>query len=310
MSKFLKKTKKVISTAIVLVIMVVTGKVKTLAADTTKPIVTPGQSAGEIKAGSELKFNIKDDDRITYIFYGWNRRIDNNDYEMDTLATPVAEHEFKITAPTKPGLYEFSIAAQDFTGNISSWLNIPYVVKDKLSGVVDTKEPQFIFNVENGEYPYSNDVIEKGRPIKFSVKDDSGVYYVAYKWSKDEKSPDYASGATRIYNQEVIQINAPTEPGVWYLQLYARDGADNLSTNYYTKLIVEESITAADISVIDPSSLVYNGQTKTITASMLNGKTADITIKYTGDQVNVGKFKATVTATGKGNYIGTATVEK
>jgi len=242
MSKFLKKTKKIISTTIVLIAMVVTGQIKTLAADITKPTVTPRQSAGEIKAGSELKFNIKDDDRITYIFYGWNRRMDKNKYEMDTLATPAPEHEFKITAPTKPGLYEFSIAAQDFTGNISTWLNIPYIVKDKLSGVVDNKAPEFIFNVENGDYPYSNDEIEQGRKIKFSVKDDSEIYYIGYKWSKDEKSPSYTTGATYLFKQSVVEITAPTEPGVWYLQLFARDGADNLSTNYYTRLIVKDKV--------------------------------------------------------------------
>ena len=242
MSNFMKKSKKVIVTILLAMILSTVGPIIVLAAEETNvPVVTAQQSAGEIKAGSELKFTITDDTKISYIFYAWNRRIDGNKTTIITLEDEPKQYEFKTTAPTEPGLYEFSIAAQDYYGNISYWSNIPYVVVDNPSGVVDTTKPVFVFNTPD-EYPYNNSTIAQEMPITLRVQDDSGVYYMAYKWTRELNQSDYATGATVVYNKSEIQIKAPTEPGVWYLQMYARDGANNISEGYYTKVTVQDMI--------------------------------------------------------------------
>ena len=154
MLKIINKSQKFIVTMLITIIITTIGPIIALAAtETNAPVVTAKQSAGEIKAGSELKFNITDDTKLAYVFYAWNRRIDGNKKTIITLDDEPKQYEFKTTAPTKPGLYEFSIAAQDYYGNISYWTNIPYVVVDNPTGVVDTTKPVFVFNVPD-EYPY------------------------------------------------------------------------------------------------------------------------------------------------------------
>ena len=242
MSKIINKSQKFIVTMLITIIITTIGPIIALAAtETNAPVVTAKQSAGEIKVGSELKFNITDDTKLAYVFYAWNRRIDGNKKTIITLDDEPKQYEFKTTAPTKPGLYEFSIAAQDYYGNISYWTNIPYVVVDNPTGVVDTTKPVFVFNVPD-EYPYNNSTIAQEMPITLRASDDSGIYYMAYKWTRTLDQTDYATGATIVYNTNELKIKAPKETGDWYLQIYARDGANNISEGYYTKVTIKDMI--------------------------------------------------------------------
>ena len=118
-------------------------------------------------------------------------------------------------------------------------MNIPYVVKDKLSGVEDKTAPKFISEIPS-EYPYNDSTIPQGMPITIRLKDDSGIYYIGYKWTRELE--EKVTGATVIYKKDTIQINAPNEPGDYYLIWYARDGANNLSDCYYTKVTVKDQI--------------------------------------------------------------------
>ena len=203
------------------------------------PVITPMQNAGQIKVGQELKFKITDDTKVSYVFYAWNRRTDGGKTTCIELEKEEPECEFKINAPTQPGLYEFSIAAEDYYGNTTYWMNIPYVVKDKLSGVEDKTAPKFISEIPS-EYPYNDSTIPQGMPITIRLKDDSGIYYIGYKWTRELE--EKVTGATVIYKKDTIQINAPNEPGDYYLIWYARDGANNLSDCYYTKVTVKDQI--------------------------------------------------------------------
>ena len=242
MLKIINKSQKFIVTMLITIIITTIGPIIALAAtETNAPVVTAKQSAGEIKAGSELKFNITDDTKLAYVFYAWNRRIDGNKKTIITLDDEPKQYEFKTTAPTKPGLYEFSIAAQDYYGNISYWTNMPYVVVDNPTGVVDTTKPVFVFNVPD-EYPYNNSTIAQEMPITLRASDDSGIYYMAYKWTRTLDQTDYATGATIVYNTNELKIKAPKETGDWYLQMYARDGANNISEGYYTKVTIKDMI--------------------------------------------------------------------
>ena len=242
MLKIINKSQKFIVTMLITIIITTIGPIIALAAtETNAPVVTAKQSAGEIKAGSELKFNITDDTKLAYVFYAWNRRIDGNKKTIITLDDEPKQYEFKTTAPTKPGLYEFSIAAQDYYGNISYWTNIPYVVVDNPTGVVDTTKPVFVFNVPD-EYPYNNSTIAQEMPITLRASDNSGIYYMAYKWTRTLDQTDYATGATIVYNTNELKIKAPKETGDWYLQMYARDGANNISEGYYTKVTIKDMI--------------------------------------------------------------------
>ena len=242
MLKIINKSQKFIVTMLITIIITTIGPIIALAAtETNAPVVTAKQSAGEIKVGSELKFNITDDTKLAYVFYAWNRRIDGNKKTIITLDDEPKQYEFKTTAPTKPGLYEFSIAAQDYYGNISYWTNIPYVVVDNPTGVVDTTKPVFVFNVPD-EYPYNNSTIAQEMPITLRASDDSGIYYMAYKWTRTLDQTDYATGATIVYNTNELKIKAPKETGDWYLQIYARDGANNISEGYYTKVTIKDMI--------------------------------------------------------------------
>ena len=311
MSKLFKKSKNIIIAMIASMIMVTASPAVVFAAeDTTKPVVTEQQSAGEIQGGSELKFTITDDTKLAYVFYAWNRRIDGTAKTIVTVEGAPAKYEFSIKAPTEPGLYEFSIAAQDYSGNISYWKNIPYVVVEKLSGVQDTEGPVFIFNAP-GEYPYNNSTIEQERPMTIRIQDNSGIYYVAYKWTREYDPSDYATGATTVYNTNVLQIKAPKEPGVWYLQMYARDGANNISEGYYTKLTIKDKIAP---------TLTLNGEAEVDVP--LNGKYTDpgatfndnydaqkvVYANETIDTSKVGKQTLTYTATDNaGNNSNTVT---
>lgn len=242
MSNFMKKSKKAIVTILIVMMVVTVSPIIALAAqESNVPVITPQQTAGQVRPGAELKFTITDDTKLGYIFYAWNRRIDGNKQTIITLEDEPKQYEFKTNAPTEPGLYEFSIAAQDYYGNITYWMNIPYIVVANPSGVVDTTKPVFIFNIPD-EYPSNNSIIAQEMPITLRARDDSGIYYMAYKWTRDLNQADYATGCTTVYNQSVLQIKAPREPGVWYLQMYARDGANNISEGYYTKVTIQDMI--------------------------------------------------------------------
>jgi len=242
MLKFFKNTKKFLVIVMILSTMTSLSPILSLAetSDGSEPIITQKQPSGQVQAGSEIIFNIKDDTRVLFILYGWNRRIDNNPTDYIKLDTATTDYDFKVQVPTEPGLYEFSIAAQDSNGNITDWMNIPYIVVENVTGLNDTTKPTFIFNVPD-EYPGYGQTIEQEKPITVRVEDESGVYYIAYKWVREIET-SYSSGATFVYNTNTLNITAPKDTGVWYLQLYARDGSNNISTGYTTQVIIEDII--------------------------------------------------------------------
>ena len=238
--EIIKKLRKLIIAILVVIIVIATSPIILGANDVTAPVVTPKQKAGEILAGQNLKFKITDDTEISYIFYTWDRRLSNVEvtetiYELEENQK---EYEYTIKAPTTLGLHELSIAAQDYSGNISYWLNIPYVVVNKLSGIVDNIKPQLAFKVP-AEYPYNNSTIEQEMPITLRATDDrSGIYYIGYKWTREIVAND--TGATLVF-KDVVNIKAPTEPGMWYLLTYTRDGSNNVSSAYATRVYIKET---------------------------------------------------------------------
>jgi len=239
--KNIKNLSKVIIIAI-LVAMIITVAYPIIvlgANEKNLPVITPMQRAGEIRAGQELKFKITDDTKVSYIFYAWNRRTDGGKSTCIELEKEEPEYEFKINAPTQPGLYEFSIAAEDYYGNTTYWMNIPYIITNNLSGEQDNTAPEFIFNTPN-EYPYNDSTIPQEMPITIRAKDPSGIYYIGYKWTRELETK--VTGATLVYKKDTVQITAPKEQGVWYLILYARDGSNNLSECYYTRVTVKDQI--------------------------------------------------------------------
>ena len=248
--EFIKKLRKVIivTTLVTMIMMVVSPIVVLGASETNVPVVTPIKNGGEVKVGDYLEFAIKDDTKITFIFYAWDRRTQEEDYTTIKLAEEdkKAEYTFKIQVPElSKGIHEFSIAAQDYYGNISYWLNIPYIVVDELSGVEDNTKPTLIFDTKGGNYPYHNSTIPQEMPITLTAEDDSGIYYIAYKWTQVLQQND--TGATLAFNKNNIteksfttEIKAPETPGYWYLLVYARDGANNASGTYVTGVVVEE----------------------------------------------------------------------
>ena len=214
--KNIKNLSKVIIIAI-LVAMIITVAYPIIvlgANEKNLPVITPMQRAGEIRAGQELKFKITDDTKVSYIFYAWNRRTDGGKSTCIELEEDEPECEFKINAPTQPGLYEFSIAAEDYYGNTTYWMNIPYIITNNLSGEQDNTAPEFIFNTPN-EYPYNDSTIPQEMPITIRAKDPSGIYYIGYKWTRELETK--VTGATLVYKKDTVQITAPKEQGVWYL---------------------------------------------------------------------------------------------
>ena len=77
--------------------------------------------------------------------------------------------------------------------------------------------------------------------------------------------------------------------------------------------ILEKEITDADVTIVAPENLVYNGETKEITVTLNNGITADVIVTYSGDNlvdgkpVEIGEYTANVIIAGIENYSGTIT---
>ena len=107
----------------------------------------------------------------------------------------------------------------------------------------------------------------------------------------------------------------PTEMGAYRIAIIVR-GTGNYngaaSKTRYLK-IQQEQIKEEDIKITIPTDLEYDGNPKQISVEIINGKTANYTIKYTGNNttdgeaINVGEYTATVTAKGTGEFGGEAT---
>ena len=242
--KFINKARKFIVILLVTIMVLATSQMIVLGVDDkVVPVVTPRQNGGEVLPGQEIKFKVTDNTKVSYIWYAWNRRTKGEEPKCYELPNEQKEYEYTTNAPKEPGLYEFSIAAQDHYGNVSYWLNIPYIVVNKLSGVVDTKKPTFTFDTPNN-YPYHNSTIPQEMEITLQAQDDSGIYYIAYKWTREIVKND--TGATLVFNETnsksfTAKITAPEEPGYWYLLVYARDGANNLSSTYATGVTIKDT---------------------------------------------------------------------
>ena len=286
----IKNSRKIIIAMLIVMIITAISPIIVLGANEKNlPVITPMQRAGEIKAGQELKFKITDDTKVSYIYYAWNRRTDGGKVNLIELEKEEPQYEFKINAPTQPGLYEFSIAAEDYYGNTSYWMNIPYVVKNKLSGVQDNTAPEFIFNTPS-EYPYNDSTIPQGMPITIRAKDASGIYYIGYKWTRELQAQ--VTGATIAYKKDTVKITAPTEPGVWYLILYARDGANNMSECYYTRVTVDKLNYDMSGIKFDDKTVTYNGQAHSlaISGNLPNG----VSVRYEGNgKTEAGEYTVT-----------------
>ena len=242
--EFIKKLRNIIIVLTLVTIMIIaTSPITVLgASDKNVPVITAYQNGGQLKPGQEIKFKIKDDTKISYIFYAWDRRTQGNGYETFKLPNEQSEYEYTVKAPMTTGLHEFSIAAQDQYGNISYWLNIPYTIVNEVSEVVDNTKPTLIFDTENGKYPYHESTISQEMPITLQAQDDSGIYYIAYKWTREIVQND--TGATLVFNKTnsksfTTEITAPVESGDWFLLVYARDGANNVSNTYATKVTIK-----------------------------------------------------------------------
>ncbi len=197
-----KRLNQIIVTMLVTITMVATSSFVVFAVtqDKTVPTIKANQESGETLAGSEISFTIQDDSPIQYVYYAWNRRVSGAQPIIQTLDATQTTYQFKTKVPSASGVYEFSIAAMDNQGNISTWINIPYNIVTSLTGVKDTEGPDFLYNMPD-EYPYNDSTILPNRPITFSMEDPSGMYYISYKWTREYDRNDYITGATRIYVQ-------------------------------------------------------------------------------------------------------------
>ena len=290
MLETIKISRRIIIAMLIVMIVTAISPIIVLGANEKNlPVITPMQRAGEIKAGQELKFKITDDTKVSYIFYAWNRRTDGGKSTCIELEKEEPEYEFKINAPTQPGLYEFSIAAEDYYGNTTYWMNIPYVVKNNLSGVQDNTAPEFIFNTPN-EYPYNDSTIPQEMPITIRAKDPSGIYYIGYKWTRELETK--VTGATLVYKKDTVQITAPKEQGVWYLILYARDGSNNLSECYYTRVTVGKANYDMSGIKFEDKAVTYNGQAQSLAIS--GNLPEGVTVSYEGNgKTEVGEYTVT-----------------
>ncbi|MCI8273773.1 MAG: DUF5011 domain-containing protein, partial [Clostridia bacterium] len=241
MSKTIQKSRVVIVAILISMMIAVVSPLTAIAAtDTAAPVITPLQQAGEIAPESKLHFDIKDETRVYYVYYAWDRRTDGNSYSTWQVPGEVDQYTFEATAPKEEGLHEFSIAALDINGKLSLWKSIPYIVTNNPTGAIDTTKPVVTFNVPD-EYPSNGATIPQGMPITFRASDNaSGIYYIGWKWTTSIES--FTTGANLEFRTNEVHINAPEEPGDYYLQIHAVDGSDNVSKGYMTRLTVKDMV--------------------------------------------------------------------
>lgn len=225
MTSFLKVQKKqfIVATAMIMTMLVgspVSSKVQA-ASDTEKPnVVAPvltssGKTSGKIAPGTTVEFKITDDTRLGYVLYGKDLYDKTNqDGSVNIRSKKLKSYSYYITVPEEPGLYEYSIAAQDYNKNTSNWTTVTYYV------VADENELKEVDKTapELRTVPRFNSSVTLGNiPIEYK-EEGSGIYFFAYKWvnASDIKSEDelkdktaYADGMTIKYHN-TLKYNEET----------------------------------------------------------------------------------------------------
>ncbi|MCI8383802.1 MAG: DUF5011 domain-containing protein, partial [Clostridia bacterium] len=312
MSNFIQNQKQKVIAMIITVIIAVTGIPVVLfaATDTTVPVIVTNVKAGRVKAGTELSFNVTDDSPILAIYYQWDKNIDaNSQRQIQRLSGEPTSYNFKIVVPFSDdlGLHEFSIAAVDKYMNVTSWITIPYYVvgEDVAPGYTD-KEPPQIISGEGDEYPTSGSTIPQGKTLKIRMEDENGIYWLGYKWVR-EKTMDYATGATFVYKPgNNFTFVAPQETGEWYIQFYAVDGANNMTTGRWSRYIVADQVAPVlTLNGAETMDVPLNGTFNDPGASWTDN-TDGTGIVYANEQLDtskVGPQTLTYTYTDKGGNV-------
>ena len=259
MSNLIKKQKQSLIIMIVTMIMIISAlpvfSLATEVSDTKTPEITINVESGRVKGGTDVTITVEDESNLDVVYWAWDRRITGNvnTYNRINLKSENTNtYTLTVNMPTTPGVHELSVKSNDINGNIGIWKNIPYYVIDESAGeeiYEDTTAPEMI--ILPG-FPSHESTIEPGMQMTAKFKDESGLYWIGYKWVRELNRPDYATGSRYVYNlgSEIdYTFTAPTELGTWYLQFYCCDGNNNISEGRYAEYYIEDH-TAPTITLI------------------------------------------------------------
>ena len=281
MSNFKGRIRKMIAATLVVMGAAIGWPLSGLVKANSETVITPMQSSGKITKDTDLTFKIEDSDGIAWIYYGWDRhKNQTTGYEATVKGNGGTSQNYTIPKdkmPTEPGLYEFSIRVADKNNNFSSVQYIPYVIVNEGDVSTDTDGlPKFSFDTKKdpetgiSKYPVVGATVKQGQTIKFNVYDESGIYYVGYNWLKTPVESGYSSGATYLYdphehdpynenqNSEITLQVPSNKTGEWYLYLFARDGANNVSGYQRTRVIIKEDFSTDELEGLK-ASIKYLG---------------------------------------------------
>ena len=172
---------------------------------------------GKVLPGSTIKITAKDSDGdgIQKIVYYWDE--DRSNGNERTYNEVKSTQTIEITAPTSEGEHLLYVYAADVNGNVSKWVYEPFYVVTENVNVVDTTKP--IIDLDASTIPESGSVLSLGEQITIKARDDeSGIYYIGYKWLKAGETKSY----TIVYHPagQQITINAPTDGAQYSLKVY------------------------------------------------------------------------------------------
>ena len=279
-----RKSNLVIVTLIVSMIILLTNPMISLAAvDTSSdPIITcVGPKPGAVNVGTELEFNISDPDGIKYIWYQWDLNLPgaselvqikiaitgNGEYSGTHAGMPFTFHitgtdtekNVKVVLPfteEQKGKHELHLAAMDMKYNMSYLEGFSYYITTGLpDGYVDNDPVKVTLGAD---YPVSGDTVDQYKKLNFRIEDEgSGIDYLAYKFSENEKGPYDDDDTIYVYDPANEQsIPVPTKPGFYYFQFYAMDNAQNLMEKKFTRIYVTDQTNPTIALKGEPSIIV------------------------------------------------------
>ena len=291
MSDFLenKKRKFIIVTIVMLIISVLIPTINMAAEPDQKPtierVASSGVPIGKAYAGEKIYFKVKDDKGVSEVRYKWNLRLQGTTPTETKWAYDGEKKtniDVAIDVPSSArGIWEVSFALYD-TVNKPVWISFPvYVIERGTSLGNDTEIPKLASCTEEGVYPI-------GKTVSFAITDDqTGIYKYAYKLVKGDKyDPDFITNSTLVFcnlgntNNSIKIEKQINEPGTYFLQAYAHDGAGKQSLGIIRKYIIRSETEAPTINVTEKEGLVTK-----LSENNYN-------VKVTGQSVTEGKVSA------------------
>jgi len=175
--------------------------------DEVPEIMVNVKSGSSVTAGTIIRLELEDKNKITQVMYGWN------DNSMKTLNPNRNEIILQLKVGTQSGTYKLRVTARDEFGNS---VNQTYTYHVKAA---DTKAPTISSNRTSGER------IAKNAAIKITIKDESKLAKVEYTWNGARKI------LTPTSNTATLNLKMGNKNGT--LRVTAEDSEGNRITKTY-----------------------------------------------------------------------------